>query len=103
MFSFTVPYTRSEVVSPYLVSYTSSRLFTCFAPTPCAIVPVGAIVSLQRSATKRISKVVISAPCRMPIAYPAPVLNGEYHILWRENPGLFGLYNPEAPPVATMT
>ena len=57
----------------------------------CAMVPVGAIVSLQRSAIKRISKVVISAPERIPIAYPAPVLNGGYHILCLENPGLFGL------------
>ena len=63
---------------------------SCFAPTPCAIVPVGAIVSLQRSAIKRISKVVISAPAKIPIAYPAPVLNGGYHILCLENPGLFG-------------
>ena len=29
--------------------------------------------------------------CRIPIAYPAPVLNGGYHILCLENPGLFGL------------
>ena len=38
---------------------------------------------------KRISKVVISAPAKIPIAYPAPVLNGGYHILCLENPGLF--------------
>ena len=62
-----------------------------FCATPCAMVPVGAMVSLQRSAIKRISKEVISAPARIPIAYPAPVLNGGYHILCLENPGLFGL------------
>ena len=62
-----------------------------FPSTPWAIVPVGAMVSLQRSAINRISKVVISAPASIPIAYPAPVLNGGYHILCLENPGLFGL------------
>ena len=39
----------------------------------------------------------------MPIAYPAPVLNGGYHILCLENPGLFGLYKPAAPPVAQLS
>ena len=48
-------------------------------------------------------KVVISAPARIPIAYPAPVLKGEYHILCREKPGLLGRYSPDAPPVATIT
>ena len=73
--------TRWEVVRPYFVSYTSPCALICFAPTPCAIVPVGAIVSLQRRAIKRISNVVISAPASIPMAYPAPVLNGGYHIL----------------------
>ena len=63
----------------------------CFAGTPCAIVPVGAIVSLHLKAMNLISNVVISAPALIPIAYPAPVLNGGYHILCLENPGLLGL------------
>ena len=63
----------------------------------------GAIVSLQRRAINRISNVVISAPPRIPIANPAPVLNGGYHILCLENPGLFGRYRPAAPPVAQST
>ena len=103
MFSLTVPYTLCDVVSPYRFSYTSPKEFTCFAPTPCAIVPVGAIVSLHLKAIKRISNVVISAPALIPIAKPAPVLNGGYHILCLENPGLLGLYSPAAPPVAHNT
>ena len=51
----------------------------------------GAIVSLHLKAMNLISNVVISAPALIPIAYPAPVLNGGYHILCLENPGLLGL------------
>ena len=53
---------------PVFLSYTSPSELICFAPTPCASVPVGAMVSLQRRAIKRISKVVISAPARIPMA-----------------------------------
>ena len=39
-----------------------------FAGTPCAIVPVGAMVSLDLDAINLISNVVISAPALIPIA-----------------------------------
>ena len=61
------------------------------------------MVSLHLNAINLISNVVISAPLFIPIAYPAPVLNGGYHILCLENPLLFGLYSPAAPPVAHIT
>src|SRR3989337_3907354 len=76
--------------------------FICGSPTPRAMVPVGSIVSFTLSPIYRISKLVISAPALIPIAYPAPVLYGLYHVLCCASCALLGLYIPAAPPVAMM-
>ena len=54
----------------------ANAVLICLATTPCASVPVGAMVSLQRRAINRISKVVISAPARMPIAPTGTLAQG---------------------------